>query len=308
MKPKLTTRILRYLLIASVIIALAYTLIWTVLQGYSFPWTGFADFTKPNSDFVRGKTLWDWLQLFIIPIFLSIGVFLLNRSERDGERQRSEERTKLEREIATDRQQEAALQSYLDRMADLLLKEKLRTTKKKEARDVANIRTLTILRGLDERRKRIVLIFLYEAELISKRAPIVNLGGTNFSDVNLEYFKLTDANLKLADMRNTNLKKAHLEGANLYFIHLGSANLQDAHLQRANLQNALMHYAKLQNTNLQGAKLKDAKLQYADLTGADLSGADFSGADLTSSIVTSEQLATTKSLKGTIMPDGTKHD
>ena len=84
------------------------------------------------------KTLWDWMELLIIPLFLAGGAFFLNRSERN-----------TEREIATDRQQEVALQAYLDRMADLLLKENLRKSDNVEARRVAMVRTLTVLRGLD---------------------------------------------------------------------------------------------------------------------------------------------------------------
>ena len=56
------------------------------------------------------KTLWDWMELLIIPLFLAGGAFFLNRSERNNER-----------EIATDRQREAAFQAYLTQMKDLLL-------------------------------------------------------------------------------------------------------------------------------------------------------------------------------------------
>ncbi len=128
------------------------------------------------------KTLWDWMDLFIIPLVLAIGAFFLNRSERN-----------TEREIATDRQQEAALQSYPDRMAELLLKEKLRTTKNKEVRNVARTRTLTVLRGLDVKRKGLVLRFLHEAELVKSPEPIVNLFG--------------------ADLQNADLHRVDLEGA-----------------------------------------------------------------------------------------------
>ncbi len=159
------------------------------------PWTGFADFITPNGDYVRGKTLWDWLELFIIPIVLAVGAFLLNRSEREIERQRAEERTKLEHEIATDSQKEAALQSYLDRMADLLLKEKLRTTKNTEVREIAKIRTLTVLKGLDGKRKRMVLFFLKQAGLVRKEKPIIVLGGADFSNADLRNFGLDDVSL-----------------------------------------------------------------------------------------------------------------
>ena len=99
------------------------------------------------------KTLWDWLELLIIPLVLAGGGFYLNRSEHN-----------TDREIATDRQKEQALQTYLDHMADLLLKEDLRNSENEEVRNVARTRTLTVLRGLDKKRKGVILKFLYEAE------------------------------------------------------------------------------------------------------------------------------------------------
>lgn len=157
----------KYLLCASIVIvggSLVFILIKTVLAKN----TGF-----------ETKTLWDWMELLIIPLVLAIGAFYLNRSERAVERQTSEDRAKLEREIATDRQQEAALQAYLDRMAELLLKEKLRNSENDEVQNVARIRTLTVLRGLDAKRKGLVVRFLHEAKLINKQKPIVNLEGSD---------------------------------------------------------------------------------------------------------------------------------
>src|SRR5258706_9385623 len=151
----------QYLLYASLIIIVG-GLIFILVETVRAKNTGF-----------ETKTLWDWMQLLIIPLFLAGGAFLLNRSEKETERQRAEDRARLEREIAIDRQQEAAFQSYLDRMADLLLKENLRTTEVEEVRKVARTRTLTVLRGLDPTRKGLLLNFLYEAELISKEKPLV---------------------------------------------------------------------------------------------------------------------------------------
>src|SRR5215211_3895647 len=71
---------------------------------------------KVNNTGFETKTLWEWMELLIIPLVLGIGAFYLNRSERA-----------VEREIAEDRQRETALQAYFDRMAELLLKENLRT-------------------------------------------------------------------------------------------------------------------------------------------------------------------------------------
>lgn len=293
------SRFLKILGGAIALVILVLALVWIILQGYSpsANWTGFADYTKPNSDYVRGKTLWDWMQLFLIPLFLSFGVFFLNRSERESER-----------EIAADRQRETALQSYLDKMADLLLKEKLRTSQDEEARDVARIRTLTVLRGLDPSRRRIVILFLHEAKLINAEEPIINLRTASLKGTYLENAFLQGVNLKGAYLGEADLENAKLQGANLHLVHLGFANLKDANLEGANLEHAFLHGASLQGANLQGANLQDARLQGAILKGADLSGVNFTQADLTGAEVSDEQLATAKSLAGAIMPDGSRHD
>jgi hypothetical protein len=75
--------------------------------------------------------------------------------------------------------------------------------------------------------------------------------------------------------------------------------LAGADLRRGNLKGAV-----LEGADLEGADLEGAKLERADLRGADLEGADLVAAKG----VTQEQLATCDSLKGTTMPDGSKHD
>ena len=66
-------------------------------------WTGFLN-----------KTLWDWMQLLIIPAVLAIGAFLFNLATSQNEQK-----------IAADKQREDLLQSYLDRMSELLLEKNL---------------------------------------------------------------------------------------------------------------------------------------------------------------------------------------
>jgi uncharacterized protein YjbI with pentapeptide repeats len=309
----------QYLLYASLIIvggSLLYILVETV---------------KAKNTGFETKTLLDWMQLLLVPLLLAGGVFFLNRSEKETERQRAEDRAKLEREIATDRQQEAALQSYLDRMADLLLNEKLRTSENEEIRNVARTRTLTVLRGLDPTRKGIVLRFLREADLISK--PIINLRGADLSGANLRgadlesvTFLLTNlqgadlrgANLENVDLRRANLQDADLRDTNLERAAISSANLQNANLQKAFILNADLLNADLRNADLTSAvlsntDLEQAKLQEANLTNANLLGANFLDANMKNAILTGAevnlgQLASAQSLHGAIMPDGTKHD
>lgn len=220
------------------------------------------------------KTLWDWMELLIIPLFLAGGAFFLNRSERSAER-----------EIATDRQQEAALQAYIDRMSDLLLKDNLRTTKSEEVRNVARIRTLSVLRGLDPTRKGIVVLFLSEAGLI-------------FS----HYRYSQDETV------------VDLKGADLIGIELSGASLNDANLSNANLS-----MANFQGTIFDGCDFTCSNLTFANLQGCDLAGyngpglpskifnADLSFANLANALVVGELLTEVKSLKGATMPDGTIH-
>jgi hypothetical protein len=227
------------------------------------------------------KTLWDWMELLVIPLVLAGGAFYLNRSERN-----------LERQIVTDRQQEAALQAYLDRMAELLLKEKLLTPENEAAWNVARVRTLTVLRGLDSTRNAILFRFLKDISLAGNKE-------SNF---------LVYANLEGVDLENVDLSYTNLYAANLNFANLRGASFEDAILQGASLRYANLQAVSFYKTNLQGAILWYANLYGASLVQANLQGADLSSANLNQTQVDNDQLESAESLKGATMPDGTKHD
>jgi uncharacterized protein YjbI with pentapeptide repeats len=95
-----------------------------------------------------------------------------------------------------------------------------------------------------------------------------------------------------------NRRKARLAGADLSFLNLSRLNLRGVNLSATNLTRA-----DLSRTNL-----RQAILEGANLTGAILHGADLTDARLAKADVTLAQLADAKSLKGAIMPDGTRHD
>jgi uncharacterized protein YjbI with pentapeptide repeats len=281
----------KYLLYALYILVglgLVYGLIQVILIGYSASWTGFTT-----------KTLWDWMDLLIIPLVFAGGAFYLNRSERA-----------VEREIATDRQQEAALQAYIGKISELLLEKKLLTTKRTEVSNVARTLTLTVVRGLDAKRKGLVLRFLCEAELLRISKKEINfflqgadLSGADLSDVILYLASLEEVNLINANLRGTALVGADLINANLSGADLSGADLGDAELVDANLSGADLSGAHLGDANLMGANLRGANLR-----GASLSGADLSYANLEDAKVTKEQLAGASLLKGATMPDGTKQE
>lgn len=266
--------------VATVLISLAALLVVLVILGYIFNWgwTGLGPYISPTKDsnFQRGKTLWDWLQLLIIPLALAIIAILFNRAER-----------KNEQKIASDNQQEAALQGYIKEMSELMLERDLRKSDvDAEVRTIARVRTLTVLRRLDAERKGSVLQFLYEAGLINGDKDKVVI------------------HLQVADLNGAKLTRIFLNGVNLSRV-----NLNEAVLYRAILTNAILELADLRGANIREADLIRYDLSNADLTEADLSGAILIGANLRGAIgTTPEQLAKAKSLEGATLPDGTKHD
>src|SRR6266566_2413567 len=99
-----TSKTLDAVIISSFVILLV--LLVLIILGYKFnwPWTG-----------LHGRTIYDWLQLLIIPAVLAVGGYLFNYTTG-----------RTEREIASDRQREDALQAYIDSMSALLLEKNLR--------------------------------------------------------------------------------------------------------------------------------------------------------------------------------------
>lgn len=336
MERSLKSRLLRFSRITSIVLLTASALIWVAMQGYSVGWTGFG---KPaNADqFMQAKTLWDWMDLLLVPLFLAGGALLLHRSERDRARQRLQEQAALQHELATDRQHEEALQAYFDHMADLLLKEKLSKISSEEVRNVARVRTLAVLRGLDAKRKGSVILFLKDSELIDREA-VIDLSGADLREAslaftNLKRVNLSEADLSGADLSGANLSKSYmsgtnLSGADLRGANLGGADLFEAHLNEADLTQANLSEARLNGADLRGCRLNEADLREADLSGVNLNvgdlvradlrganlggakllGADLSQADLSGTQITQTELEKAKSLEGTTMPDGTKHD
>ena len=285
------------------IFTLFVILLVLLLGGYFFnwTWTGFGPYTLPNSNFQREKTLYDWLQLAIIPVALAFGVWWLNRLQQQRDQQLADQRAQTEREIATDNQCEAALQDYINNMSALLLEpKKLRESQPDdEVRTIARTRTLTILSRLNPNRKRTILQFLHESRLIHKDTHIINTGETD----------LTGAYLSRLNLFMTNLSGANLSGADMSKVNLYEVNLFAANLTGTNLSEAYMPKVNLNTVDLQGANLTRAYLPEADLLGAKLKGADLSEANLKDIInITVEKLEKeAKSLKGTTMPDGSKH-
>ena len=272
--------------------------------GQHYEWTGFGKLVQPkpdNKDIQPRKTLWDWLQLLVVPVALAgIGYFFTMQQDirqQDIENERARQAQKIEdhraaaeRELTEKRAQYAALQAYLDQMGTLLLNRNLRAADQdSNVRNVARARTLTTLAVLDPYRKQKVLRFLNETKLIQRSSPdgqpVISLRYAEMQGVKLGHIgQLGGFDLKGIVAVNADLSNAHMLNADVHGADLREADLSEAVLTKADLL---------------GSKLIGAKLTNTDLTNTDLTNTD-----LTDAQVTDEQLDAAKSLEGATMPDG----
>jgi uncharacterized protein YjbI with pentapeptide repeats len=208
-------------------------------RGIAWPrWTGF-----------RGMTLRDWLPIvgaLLIPVVIAAGTWGITWQQGKIEDQRAQ----AERELAEQRAQDETLQTYLDQTSTLLLEHDLRDSQKgSEVRTLAQTRTLTLLDTIDMQRRRTVLRFMYEADLIERPDPVIRLEGANLQNMDLRRVNLSGGAFDITSTygadRNaefgggaylgTDLSGADLSGTNLKYGTLLGGDLEGANLRNANL-------------------------------------------------------------------------
>jgi uncharacterized protein YjbI with pentapeptide repeats len=271
-------------------IVVALVVVAFIFLGYvgEWRWTGFVE----DKGFSK-KTLWDWLDLLIVPVVLALGGYLFTRSENSRTQEIAEDQRNLDRNIADERRQDDMLQAYLNGVSQLLT-DKDRPLHRAQLRDslstVARARTLTVLTRLDGKRKANVVQFLYESGLIPKGHVVVDLSEADLREADLRGANLMGANLRMADLRGADLREAILSGA----------NLREAVLSGADLRWAILSEAVLSEADLGRANLMGANLRMADLMGANFSNVVG---------VTNEELERQANfLHGATMPDSQKYE
>ena len=208
---------------ASLVVVLA--LVGTVLVCSGLVATGF-----------DSKTLWDWLDMLVVPIagVWLAGLFALARV-------RADRRAEAARELAAERTQVEALSAYLECMQTLITGGHLSSrTAHGPGKAMARARTFAALRLLNGTRKGILLRFLHEARMVGGPDPHVELA--------------------LADLTNVDLVGADLQG-----INLEGANLRGADLHGAKLRGARLRRCVLSGADLGWADLKDATAESSQL-------------------------------------------
>jgi Pentapeptide repeats (8 copies) len=325
-------KIIKHPYATGIVVLSVLILILFIFLAYRFDWdwTGFnsgtSQITITSTSKVNytatipqsSKSLWDWLQLLAvlaIPVVVGIGAAWYTAQQG-----------KVSDRENTDNQRETALQAYIDKISELLLKEHLgdRAEDGKlkseygQIRNIARVRTITVLNQLDARRVGHVFAFLGEAGLMSPKSEDnvvslrdANLRAVKWSHADLSHANLSKANLSRADLFGANLSKANLSRADLFGANLSKANLNGAYLSGADLKianlsdaflsQADLNGANLSEANLSRAKLNDAKLSKASLVRTNLSKASLFDANLSEATLFRANLSGAN-LRGTLQP------
>lgn len=166
-----------------------------ILLGYKYPAVGFSEFTSLSGEYFRGKTLWDWIELAIVPIVIALLAYWL-----------SGEQKLKEIEIAQLHKREETLQKYFDQITSLLIdQDLLAEDKQSTVATLAKARTITTLDMLDSRQKGHLIRFLSELGLIDSTEPKIDLRRGNLSHIILE-----PGNYDTINLGGTNLDNAEI--------------------------------------------------------------------------------------------------
>jgi hypothetical protein len=227
------------------------------------------------------KTRWDKASVIVqaigaLAIVVSIGGLFIG--VRQFNAQQSASAVQM-----LDQQRQATLTAYFDDMSVLVLQNNLTTSKQgASVRAIAIARTDTALRVLDGVRKGTLIRYLWEAGLITRQHPVVNLlnadlNGAVFAGANLYQVALSPLGLSHANFTAAGLIGADLSGSNLSGADLSGAALT-CFYQSGNSRTGVC-------ADLNGAYLTGANLTGANLTGANLTGANLQRARYNSKLI-----------------------
>jgi len=225
-------------------------------------WTGFGE-KAIDQNKESAKTLWDWLELLIIPTAIGVFGWFFKNSEKAKAQIIEEERA-----------QNSLLESFIESMTNLIINNNLTNNPERKIKVIAKTNINMALTNLNGPRKGQILQFLYESFLI-RTNPLVELHGANLKTAILDEIVLT----------NSEIRGAYFNNASLI-----SAKLDDAILAGCDFSGADLSKSSLINTDLSYSYLTKATLNDVDLTSVNFEGANLKGAKLNRCTINQAQL------------------
>ena len=282
----------RWLLVGVIVLLIVTSLTYFTWNAQFPPQLGFND-----------KTVWDVLELLVVPLALAGAATYLNKMQKDSEDRAAQNRQAEEGRVARQRRAEAqtradqrrkdneslgrardnqiALQSFLDRITELLIDTNGEALTPSMPRiTLIRARTLAVLPSLDGERRGLLLRFLYEAGLLYRGRHILEPTGADLREASLFRATLPEIYLRGVILESANLGEAVLTRADMQSVNLRAARLDGAWINQADLSFAQLPAAFLIGTRLNDAVLRGANLEAAHLEGADLRGVQLEDAVL----------------------------
>ncbi|CAF1289468.1 unnamed protein product [Adineta steineri] len=251
---------------------------------------------------------------------LMIGIFtivttVIQHKISVQQRQQDKQESNLFREQserhADNLQKETILVKYLDDISNLLMLDN-------QSKIFAQIRTktLTTLRQLDAERKKSILLFLCESELICRNPQYLNSSLVKLNDADFNGIQLdgTDDNkcsftrLKLYDayLSNSSFIDCYIDYSDFSHTTMNKVVFFKRVLIRTSFKFASLNEAKFCNMKLSTINFIGASLIRSDFTGTvwDNTTVDFTNANLTDAKLSDKQLKNS-TLDNCILPNGT---
>jgi len=255
-------KMFRNVILTILVIATLILIFWAVNPEDSPEWTGFGTYNGVEGE-TRHKTLWNWLELIIIPVSLGLFIWVFTTFEKD--------KNKI---IEDEKFRDVTLDSFMKVMTELIIQHDLAGDPSAKSIAIAKARISIALDQLDGARKGQILQFLYESDLIDNK-PKFKLRGANFNYAILDRIILVEAEVRGAYFENTSLRDSNLNGSSF---------------NSCSFKNADLSNSKIEETDLGYTDLTNAKLRNMDLTTIDFEGANLTNADLQGSEITQNQL------------------
>lgn len=270
-------KIVRIIILITFLIACYFLFIWAVNPDAAPAWTGFGKYDEIKNG-PRAKTLWEWLDLLLIPFCVGILAWSFKEAEKEKASKSEDERSQNE-----------TLDSFVNIMTELITKHNLANQNSTlETRTIARTRINLAFSNLNGARKGQVLQFLFESGLIDYN-PKINILGGNMKNAILDGIVLSKSEIKGVYFNNATIKEANLNEAIFTSCDFTKADLTESLVTNTNFS-----YTNLTKSKLKGMDLTSVNFEGANLTKADLRGSSIRQ-DQLNSILKKEGIKTTKS-------------
>ncbi|CAF1308460.1 unnamed protein product [Didymodactylos carnosus] len=252
------------------------------------------------------KDILKLIGLILVPLTIGVATTIstvqqikLNQQNRQNDIEIGKQEREQGSKIADNSEKERILASYLTYISNLFLEKNI------TAFDIDSItstivraKTLSTIRQLDIERKHQVILFLYETQLIriaDTVYPIINLNNVELDNLDLSLpksneklypqYEIMQLAFRGVSLRNSSFSSRWLHESDFSHTDLTKGDFTLTHSIRVDFS-----YSLLEQLNFMNATVDQAIFAYANLTDSNIS---------------EEQLSTTLTYGGAILPNGT---